>query len=193
MQKTYLAAAIAAMTTAFDITLEGPGKDEGLPDFHIVYPDGETDSVRIDPNLYPAVFKWPKASPRCGATMVTPRVALTAAHCVSAGENTNPDLTMQIELTDGNNNYTTYNIVDIRANECWFNPQNPPGMNRYSADVAILILDRDITPGGGTPEEGVHYLKPWETTVDGSIVGETFILAGWGQSGEVNIEYDDSD
>jgi len=82
------------LTTAFDLTIEGPGKDEGIPDLHIVYPDGETESVRIDSNLYPAVFKWPKAGPRCGATMVAPRVALTAAHCVSAGENTNPDLSM---------------------------------------------------------------------------------------------------
>ena len=68
-------------------------------------------------------------------------------------------------------------------------------MNRYSADVAILILDRDITPNGAgvAPTEGVHYLKPWETTADGSVVGEKFILAGWGQSGEVGTEYDDSD
>ena len=193
MQKAYLAATIAALTTAFELTIDGPAKDEGIPDFGIVYPDGETDSVRIDPNEFPAVFKWPKAGPRCGATMVAPRVALTASHCVSAGENTNPDLNMQIELTDGNNNYTTYDIVDIRANECWFSGQSPAGMNRYSADVAILILDRDITPGGGAPEEGKHYLKPWETTADGSVEGEKFILAGWGQSGEVNIEYDDSD
>ena len=98
MQKAYLAATIAALTSAFDLTIEGPGKDEGVPDLHIVYPDGETESVRIDPKLYPAVFKWPKAGPRCGATMVAPRVALTAAHCVSEGENTNPDLSMQIEL-----------------------------------------------------------------------------------------------
>ena len=103
MRKTYLAATIVAMTSAFEITIEGPAKDQGIPDFQIVYPDGETDSVRIDPNLYPAVFKWPKANPRCGGTMVTPRVALTAAHCVRQTENTNPDLDMQIELTDGNN------------------------------------------------------------------------------------------
>ena len=100
---------------------------------------------------------------------------------------------MQIELTDGNNVYTTYNIVDIRANECWFSGQAPAGMNRYSADVAILILDRDITPAGGIPVEGTHYLKPWETNPDVPLAGEKFILAGWGQSGEVGTEYDDSD
>ena len=70
-------------------------------------------------------------------------------------------------------------------------------MNRYSADVAIMILDRDITPFSyGTPVEGKHYLKPWETTMVGgvnSLQGEIFTLAGWGQSGEVGTEYDDSD
>ena len=55
----------------------------------------------------------------------------------------------------------------------------------------MLVLDRDITPLGGAIE-GKHFLKPWVTEVDGSVVGETFILAGWGQSGEVGIEYDDT-
>ena len=69
-------------------------------------------------------------------------------------------------------------------------------MDRYSADIAILILDRNITPAGGIPVEGKHYLKPWQTTlVSGinSLQGEIFTLAGWGQSGEVGIEGDDSD
>lgn len=56
----------------------------------------------------------------------------------------------------------------------------------------MLILDRDITPANG-PVPGTHYYEPWVTSVDGSVVGETFILAGWGQSGEVGIERDDSD
>ena len=56
-----------------------------------------------------------------------------------------------------------------------------------------MILDRDITPAGGAPVEGTHYLKPWETNPDVPLAGKKFILAGWGQSGEVGTEYDDSD
>lgn len=124
--------------------------------------------------------------------MISPRVAITAAHCVREAENTNGDLSMPIMLTDGDGNYQTYNIVDIRANECWFSRIDPNRFGRYASDVAVLILDRDITPANG-PIEGKHYLKPWVTAVDGSVVGDTFILAGWGQSGEVGEERDDSD
>lgn len=123
--------------------------------------------------------------------MISPRVAITAAHCVREAENTNGDLSMPIMLTDGDGNYQTYKIVDIRANECWFSGIDPNRFGRYASDVAILILDRDITPANG-PIEGKHYLKPWVTSADGSVVGDTFILAGWGQSGEVGVERDDS-
>ena len=159
MQKSYLIATIAAMASAFKTDGSGskPGDDF---DTHIVFPDGSIPDVRVDPNLYPAVFKWPNNSPRCGATMVSKRVALTAAHCVREAENINGGLSMPIRLTDGNNNYQDYKIVDIRANECWFSGGNPHNHGRYSSDIAILILDRDITPAGGAIE-GKHYYKPW--------------------------------
>ena len=150
----------------------------------------------MDRNLYPAVFKWPRDSPRCGATMVSRRMALTAAHCVRGRENIDSDLSMPVELTDGDDNYTTYNIVDIRVNECWNRDIDPYGYNssyarKWEADIAVLVLDRDISPAGGAVE-GTHYLKPWVTADDGSVEGLTFMLAGWGYSGEVGEERDDS-
>ena len=104
MQKSYLIATIAAMASAFKTDGSGskPGDDF---DSHIVFPDGSAPAVRVDPNKYPAVFKWPENNPRCGATMVSPRVALTAAHCVRESENTNGALSMPIRLTDGHNNH----------------------------------------------------------------------------------------
>ena len=105
MQKTYLAASIAAMSGAMTLgdvpILDVPDKPNGIPQPMIVYPDGRTNEIRVSRELYPAVFKWPKASPRCGATMISPTMALTAAHCVSQGEDMAQNLNMQIELTDG--------------------------------------------------------------------------------------------
>ena len=100
---------------------------------------------------------------------------------------------MPIELTDGNGHYTSYNITDIRVNECWLRDLDPYGYDsppnkKYEADIAVLVLDRDITPPGGAIE-GKHFLKPWVTANDGSVLGKTFILAGWGQSGEVGEEH----
>ena len=40
--------------------------------------------------------------------MISPQMALTAAHCVSQGEDMSQNLNMQIELTDGEGNFNTY-------------------------------------------------------------------------------------
>lgn len=191
MAKRLIAATIATLTTAFDLSVELPGENEGKPDLHIVYPDGETDSVRIDPNTYPAVFVWTlNETPMCGGTMVSPRMALTAASCLrdSRWRNDSDLKDLYVRLTDGSNNYSTYNIVDFRVDQRYFDTDDNYGYGscvgnvKHSYDIAIIVLDRDITPNGGSPVEGTHYLKPWVTEDDGSIVGEKFILAGWGES-----------
>lgn len=58
MYKTSLIATVVAMASAK--TLQGKmDASTGDAVARIVYPDGETANVQVDPNLYPAVFKWP--------------------------------------------------------------------------------------------------------------------------------------
>ena len=56
-----------------DITIDLPDNiNDGRPLPRIVYPDGRTNEIQVSRELYPAVFKWPKGRPRCGATMISP-------------------------------------------------------------------------------------------------------------------------
>ena len=124
----------------------------------IVYPGENVDLIRVDRQDYPMVFKWPEEGFRCGATMVSPQMALTAAHCVTAAwDSGNPNLT--VKLADGE----TYGIKEFRTNECWdFNFGGP-----YSADIAIMILDRPIA----NAEEGKHFIKTWDAATMGDVAG----------------------
>merc|ERR1712156_1226377 len=106
---------------------------------------GRTNEIQVSRELYPAGFKWPKHSPRCGATMISPQMALTAAHCVSQGEDMAQNLNMQIELTDGDGNFNTYDITDIRANECWWTEiQETAARSAYESLVENYPEDLDM-------------------------------------------------
>ena len=160
-------AALASATTHFDSSHFD--KNDGSA--KIVYPGEQVDLIRIDRSAYPMVFKWPENSFRCGATMISPQVALTAAHCVREYEDSgNPNL--QVRLGDGQ----LYGIESFRTNECWWNMGQP-----FSADIAMMYLDRPVEGA----EEGTHYIKMWDADTQGSVEGREFILAGWGASGEV--------
>ena len=120
MSKAFLGAALAASVSAWKI----------------VYPGDQVDLIRIDRQEYPMVFKWPEEGFRCGATMVSDRMALTAAHCVTAlWDRTDPNLT--VRLADGE----VYGIQEFRTNECW---NFAAGGGPFSADIAIMVLDRPI-------------------------------------------------
>ena len=117
-------------------------------------------------------FKWPEGDFRCGATMISPTMALTAAHCVTAQENRgDPDLTVRL------NNGQRYGIKEFRTNDCWdFGSSGP-----FSADIAIMVLDRPIQGAVA----GRDYVETWNAETMGDVEGKTFILAGWGASGEI--------
>ena len=44
--------------------------------------DVDVSQYRVDPALYPMSFAWPADEPSCGATMISPQHAITAAHCL---------------------------------------------------------------------------------------------------------------
>ena len=109
--------------------------------------------------------------------MVSPQMALTAAHCVTANWDANdPNLT--VKLSDGE----VYGIKEFRTNECWDFSSGLP----YSADIAIMILDRPIP----NAQEFVHYIPTWNAETLHDVLGREFELAGWGASGSVNDEGD---
>lgn len=105
--------------------------------------------------------------------MISPTMALTAAHCVSAEEASgNPNLS--VVLNDGQ----SYGISEFRVNDCWdFSGQGGP----YSSDIAIMVLDRPVE----NAVAGKQYVDIWDASERGDVEGKTFLLAGWGASGEI--------
>ena len=72
-----------------------PPDDPSNPDdeYEIVYPDGMQGMIEIEAYNYPASFGYTlcfieNGVRRCGycsATMITPSIAVTAAHCILPG------------------------------------------------------------------------------------------------------------
>ena len=136
-------------------------------------PDVDLDLIRVDPMKYQMLFKWPKDDARCGATMITDQIALTAAHCVTKEEDgLNPGL--QVKMTNGD----VYGIKEIRTNECW--DFRDTGED-FDHDIAIMFLDKPIPKA----KEGVHYVDTWNDAINGDLTGKTMTIAGWGNYGEV--------
>ena len=167
MPRTFFAAAMMMVTTEAKQT---KALRSGRDGNKIVYrPDVDIDEYRVDPSMYPMAFMWPEGDFRCGATMISETMALTAAHCIDGEEARDPG-NMNVVLHDGER----YGIKEFRANDCWdFRSYHP-----FSTDIAIMVLDRPIE----NAVRGRDYVDIWNTDKMGDVVGKEFILAGWGAS-----------
>ena len=84
MPRTFFAAAMMMATTEARQTKALGSRSHGNK---IVYrPDVDIDEYRVDPSMYPMAFMWPEGDFRCGATMISDTMALTAAHCIDREE-----------------------------------------------------------------------------------------------------------
>lgn len=102
--------------------------------------------------------------------MIGTRFAVTAAHCVGAGEDA-PTVPFDVSV-DGN----TYSIVEVRINNCFVHADDGPN----SADVAILVLGSDYS--GST-------VGVWDAATDGTEVGEEMLIMGYGNYGPIGGPY----
>ena len=162
MSRTIFAVALLAVTKATEI---------------VYRPTVPVERYRIDPAVtdefghdFKMAFKWPDGEFRCGATMISDQMALTAAHCFSRQENEVAG-DLSVTLVSGE----TYGISEFRANKCWDFERNGDG-GPYSADIAIMVLDRPIAGA----VKGVDYVDIWNAATMDTVAGEDFILAGWG-------------
>ena len=106
----------------------------------IVYrEDISAELYKPDRTDYAFAFNYKDGS--CGATMIHPRFAISAAHCLEIEGFEEFD----IELS-GN----TYRVVERRFPSCY---QLDIGLPN-SADVVVFVLDKDISPA----VKGVDYV-----------------------------------
>merc|ERR1711871_588448 len=152
-------------------TFSAPTPDDIVPETQlpqstagIVWLPGEGDTAvkDIPDDALPFVFPYPvKGS--CGAALISPTHAITAAHCFDGTgvHNAVPPFNVNI---DG----SSHTVVKVLKNECF----KKSGGEDNGADLAIMVLK--------TPVNGVKIPKIYPRTDE---VGKTMSVVGWGDYG----------
>ena len=180
MRTSFTLAALATASAATQIVFKtGTMKVNGVRDEENLT---RASDFRPSESDWKMQFRWPNITGvwnyyRCTATMITPQVAITAAHCVRSWEEgfkpwnaTGNQARLKVRVGG-----QFRKIREIRVPECWdYTSQGP-----LNVDIAMLILNRPLD----NAEEGVHYAKIWDPSEhDGEQVeaGDLFTLAGYG-------------
>ncbi len=110
-------------------------------------------------------------APSCGLTLIAPRAAVTAAHCVAFDPEAADDFYGAgfgvIDAAAGTN---LVGAIDVLVHPSY----DPVGDPRYRHDVAVLILDRDMTEHA--PELPVLSVGPALT------IGQELSYVGYGRT-----------
>ena len=154
MMKIFSAAALVASTVATQIVYRtGTIKVDGVRD-----EENRTNrkDFKVDPDDWKMQFRWPKTpgepkAYRCTATMVSPQVALTAAHCVRPNEVGVRTGSSRLKVKIAGQHRR---VREIRVPECW----NFGRMGPFNVDVAMLILNKPLDDA----VEGVDYARVWD-------------------------------
>ena len=110
-------ATLIAQTTAIKALQAPPQEDlDDEPENGITFPEGKEDLIKIHPSNYPASFHLSnEIGGHCSATMISPRMALTAAHCIFKYWNTPipSNVTPRVTLTNSDPDVSaeTFNVV----------------------------------------------------------------------------------
>ena len=176
MRSSFIIAALATASAATQIVFKtGSEIVDGVRDSENFT---KPRDFRPSPNDWKMQFRWPRtpgsgSSYRCTATMITPQVAITAAHCVRPDEEgfrTKDEDRLKVKV--GGQKRT---IKEIRVPGCWnYEFQGP-----LNVDIAMLILNKELD----NAEEGVDYAPVWDPSEhnDEKVKArDEFTLAGYG-------------
>ena len=93
----------------------------------------------LNPHEFPWVVGVRTESGKCGGTIITKNLVMTAAHCVF---NSKKELNKEISVLMGHSDISSYLIKKERVQSILVHPQH--GINKYYNDVALLRLSKDL-------------------------------------------------
>lgn len=138
----------------------------------VIRHDKSDSRYRVDENEFPAVFylHYRFNNKVCVATMISPRWALTAAHC-----------TRQTPILESWQQGKPYDLLvageSYRLTDLVLHPRSEQALAVNKVDLALLRLDRDVENVTPVPV----YRKRDEQ-------GRTVLFVGWGYSGPATRE-----